>query len=889
MPLAPGTRLGPYEVVAPLGAGGMGEVYRAKDSRLGREVAIKALPAAFAQDPDRVARFEREAKLLASLSHANIGAIHGLEEVDGNRYLVLEFIEGETLDQRLSRGALPLSDALEVCRQVAAAVEAAHENGVVHRDLKPGNVMITPSGVVKVLDFGLAKAADPNATSNVSANLSASPTMTYAATGVGMILGTAAYMSPEQARGKSVDKRTDIWSFGCVLYECLTGRRCFDGETVSDMIARILQGEPDWNSLPAQTPNRVRELMRRCLDKDARHRLRDIGDARIELEEVIAQRTSGTTVAAAAAASRARVASPLIVAAIAVASAALAVVAWSAMHRAPAPAPVRFEIADDEAMTLAGEVAYSAISPDGRFLVFVAGDSSRSMLWLRSMATLAARPIPGTDDAVQPFWSPDSRQIGFFTDTKLRRVSAAGGDVEDLCDVKRARGGSWSTHDLILFAPTSDGPLFSIPAAGGDLRQVTQIDSTGGETGHRFPVFMPDGKHFLYSALPPKEGRYAIYGASLDGAARKQILKASNGVQFAAPRWLLYRKNANVIAQLFDPTTLRLEGTPVSLRENSGGTSLSGAAGFSVSATGILVYGTSKLPPGRLVWNDLAGHELQRIPMTPMPAYDMDLSPDDRRVALTRILPDEQSEIWLCDLERGVTTRLSEEPGQSGSPRWSPDGTRIAYMLGDEGGPQRFVIRSIAGNAPTRTLLKSDPTFKQLNAWTPDGRCLVFTRQVAATRRDLWLVPTEGDSTPRPLLVTPYTEQAAVVSPDGRWFCYSSDESGKFELYVQAFPGGGSKYQVTNGGGVYGAWSPDGRHLFIVDPRLVDQALIADVLPGAEFRLGPARPFLHAPHDAFSSLLSHDLKRQLQIMPAGKAPPRSMTVVMNWPQALPAR
>ncbi len=376
MALVPGSRIGNFEIVGALGAGGMGEVFRAKDSRLGRDVAIKALPPAFAQDPERVARFEREAKLLASLSHPNIGAIHGLEEVEGHRYLVLEFVEGETLDQRLSRGPLPLADSLDVCRQIAAAVEAAHESGVVHRDLKPGNVMLTPSGVVKVLDFGLAKAADASVGADMK--LSASPTMTYAMTGVGTILGTAAYMSPEQARGKPVDKRTDIWSFGCVLYECLTGRRCFEGETVSDMIARILQGEPDWNALPAQTPNRVRELMRRCLDKDARHRLRDIGDARIELEEVIAQRTSGTTVSAAAAAARKRGTSPLVVAAVAVASAGLAILAWTATHRTAAPVPVQFEVTDADGMVITDDGANTAISPDGRTLAFVAGDSARA-------------------------------------------------------------------------------------------------------------------------------------------------------------------------------------------------------------------------------------------------------------------------------------------------------------------------------------------------------------------------------------------------------------------------------------------------------------------------------------------------------------------------------
>ena len=886
MALVPGSRIGNFEIVGALGAGGMGEVFRAKDSRLGRDVAIKALPPAFAQDPERVARFEREAKLLASLSHPNIGAIHGLEEVEGHRYLVLEFVEGETLDQRLSRGPLPLADSLDVCRQIAAAVEAAHESGVVHRDLKPGNVMLTPSGVVKVLDFGLAKAADPSASSDMK--LSASPTMTYAMTGVGAILGTAAYMSPEQARGKPVDKRTDIWSFGCVLYECLTGRRCFEGETVSDMIARILQGEPDWNALPAQTPNRVRELMRRCLDKDARHRLRDIGDARIELEEVIAQRTSGTTVSAAAAASRKRGTPPLVVAAVALASAAVAVFAWGSLHRVAPPALVQFEVPDADGMVIDADGVNMAISPDGRTLAFVAGDSARSMIWLRPMGSTASHALAGTEDALQPFWSPDSKNIAFFTDTKLKRVPAAGGEVEDICEVKRARGGSWSSKDVIVYSPTSDGPLFAVPAGGGDSRQVTQVDSTHGETGHRFPLFLPDHKHFLYAALPPKEGHYEIYAGSVDGGKPTHVLQANSGAVYAPPGVLLYRKSGNVVVQPFDPAALKIKGSPGSLRANSTPTNRSGAAGFSASTNGTLAFRTFKLPLGTLVWYDLGEHQTGRVPMPPVAAYELDVAPDSRRAVLSRIIDDGQSEIWIYDLERGVSTRLSEENGTLGSPRWSPDGSRVAYMAG-KGGPQHFLIRSVTGSSPAISLLEDDHAFKQFEGWTPDGHTLVYSRQDPTTRWDLWTVSVDGDHTPHPLLVSPYSEQGIAVSPDGKWFSYSSDESGKPEVYVQAFPGGGSKYQVTNGGGTHSRWSPDAKQLGFFDPRQPRQLSIADVIPGAEFRLGPPRPYGRVPEAAFVASTTIDGQHLLAIMPAGKSPIQSLTVVMNWPQAVQSR
>ena len=889
MRLDPGTRLGPYEITAPLGAGGMGEVYRARDARLARDVAIKALPEAFARDPERLARFEREAKLLASLNHANVGAIFGLEEADGQRFLVLELVEGETLAARLARGTLPLLESLDVCRQIAAALESAHESGVVHRDLKPGNVVLTPAGVVKVLDFGLAKAGPQAAASDPG--LSASPTMTYAATGTGVVLGTAAYMSPEQARGKPVDKRTDIWSFGCVLYECLTGRQCFSGETVSDMIASILQAEPAWNALPAQTPARVRELLRRCLEKDARRRLRDIGDARLELEDVLAARNSSTSVAAAGPdLAQRRGALPPI--AIAIVAALIGLIAGGfagrLMTHAPARAPVRFEIADAEGMDFGTDGQQSALSPDGRMLAFVAGDSIKSKLWVRSLETLAARPLEGTDDAALPFWSPDSRNIGFFTNTKLKRIPAAGGDADVLCDVKRARGGAWNRAGVIVFAPLSDGPLYRVSATGGDPQPVTRLDSLRHETGHRFPEFLPDGRHFLYSALPPNDGKFDIYVGALDSPGREHLLAAGSGVLYAEPGSLLYLRNGTIVAQAFDAARRRLKGEPVSLRDGAAGTSFAGGAGFSASQEGTLAYLTIKLTNAHLVWADLQGRPTGEVPVEPAPYYNVQISPDGRRVALVRATSTQETAIWVVDLERGVGTRISQEAGACEAPAWSPDGTRIAYSVSVLG-PQRFVVRPADGGGTAETYLASDPAFKELYGWSRDGRYLLFGRQDPVTRWDLWLLPMDGDHTPRLYLGTPFSEQAASVSRDNRWLSYRSDESGRPEIYVQSFPTPGSKYQVTNSGGAFGAWMPGGRQIVFAQAPNPRAVRVADILPGSEFHLGPSHVLGAVPEESRGADLSPDGKRLLLLMPAGRPPANAIAVVLDWPGTLRAQ
>ena len=666
-----GRRLGAYHVYERIGAGGMGEVYRARDTKLGRDVAIKILPRHFTSDPERLARFEREARMLASLNHPHIGAIYGLEDADGVRALVLELVDGETLADRIARGPIPLNDALAIARQIADALEAAHEKGIIHRDLKPANIKITPDGVVKVLDFGLAKAASGDA---ASADLTQSPTMTVGGTREGVILGTAAYMSPEQAKGRPADKRADVWAFGIVLYEMLAGRPAFAGETTSDVIAKVIEREPDWAALPASTPPRLRELLRRCAKKDPKSRLQAIGDARVQIDELISAApdepvmTSVTPPRAQRSARFAWIAAALLL----VIAAALAVPDARYYWRAvPHPMVTRFEIATPPT----NDSVSFALSEDGRQVVFVATVEDVSRLWMRPLDQVAAQPLAGTERASYPFWAPDGRKIGFFADGKLKRIDLGSNVPQILADAPNGRGGTWNRDDVIVFAPDGGGGLMRVlaTATGGTAVPATHAE-LGRET-HRWPQFLPDGRHFLFFGGIGEGGSSGMFRASLDGGEPTRISDVDTAAVYAPPGALLWVKEGALVAQFFDFTSGVLSGEPVAVAPAVGQNEGSYRGAFAVSATGVLAHRLARGERRQLTWIDRAGITLGTVGEPDENGLGSPtLSPDGQRVAIHRT-EQVNADIWLIDVA-GASSRFTFNMGIDGTlcGRWMGSG-----------------------------------------------------------------------------------------------------------------------------------------------------------------------------------------------------------------------
>jgi Tol biopolymer transport system component len=904
MSLPAGTRLGPYEVLAPIGAGGMGEVYRARDSRLQREVAIKVLPELLAGDPERLARFTREAQTLAALNHPNIAQIHGLEESGGVQALVMELVEGEDLAQRIDHGPLPLDEALPIARQIADALEAAHESGIVHRDLKPANVRLRPDGTVKVLDFGLAKALEPTPSSAGIGALPNSPTITQHATQLGVILGSAGYMAPEQARGRAVDRRADIWAFGVVLYEMLTGRRAFEGEEITDVIAAVLKSEPDLGALPPDLPPAVHRVLRRCLEKDPRQRLSSIRDARLELDE--REPAVADNAASAAAGSgeprrsfASRLAPLVAVAVVAALGAALATryaLRTPAATAGPAPRLTRLSISAPPGKSLFADTSGVALSPDGRQIAFVVGTivGTDNELWVRSLESTTARRIESADTVQFMFWSPDSRRIGFFTPDQFKIVAADGGRAQVLCNAEGGRGGDWNGADQILLAPAPEGPLFRISANGGDPVQVTTLDAARGESSHRFPTFLPDGDHFLFAALPARAGKFEIFASSLsDPGHRTQVGAMETAPRWVAPDWLLFARRGILTVQHFDPKTLRLSGDPLSLGDEPTAVfdpSVSVTAAFSAAAsnTGTLAYFSSGWTNTRAMLLEESGREIGAVSVPAGQYTNVRVSPDGTQAILVRSLSPTESTLWQVDLARGSALPVSTGGGRNESPVWSPDGSGFVFASDREGAQN--IYRKSAGDTSPETLLDKSPVlFENPDGWSPDGRWITLQRLDAVGKQNIWLLPASGDGKAELYVQGPARELNGNPSPDGRWLAYAAADTGRLEIYVQGFPKPARRVQVSRDGGVWSWWVPGGRGLLFMTETQPRAVWTADLLPGAGPE-GPPRfsePRLLAtlPPGTLAVDALPDRRRFLALVPENSEP-GSITVVQNWPAAL---
>jgi Tol biopolymer transport system component len=807
--LRAGDRLGPYDIVGPLGAGGMGQVYEARDRLLGRKVAIKILSAELALDGSARDRLIREAKALAALNHPNIAVIHGVETTKSDASgrpataLVLELIEGQTLAERVARGPLPIADALLVGRQIAGALEAAHEKGIIHRDLKPANIKVAPTGTVKVLDFGLAKATLPDQSAGA---------VTSMMTERGTVLGTPAYMSPEQVRGDDVDKRTDVWALGCVLFELLTGRRAFGGATASDSLAAVLEREPDWSALPQALPESVRALLRRCLQKDRAKRLRDIGDVRFALEDAsLTPEPAGKT--------QLRMQPWIAFALVALTAGALAavavpVVSYLRATAPPAPPETRLEI-----VTPATDRPKSfALSPDGRQIVYVAQGDGASRLWLRSLATTTAQPLAGTEGASYPFWSPDSRSLGFFSDSNLKRLDL-GGAVQTLASVRVGLGGTWNADGVIVFAPSQSTGLLRVSAAGGAVSAVTTLGPR--ERGHFAPHFLPDGHRFLFFGVG--EQVRGTYLGSLDGGAPMLLTPTGESGVYLPTGWLLWIRTGTetLVAQRLDTAKAALTGEPLTVADGVGSVGLhDGVGAISVASTGLVAYRNVQ-DRQQLIWVDRSGTPRGTLGDPNSILSEPRVSPDGHRVVMTWATPG-NTDVWLLD--GAHMSRLTSDAASDQRPIWSPDGTRIVFRSNRSGRAGDLYVKRASG-AATEELLVASEQIKNPMSWSRDGRFVMYRSLDPQTSSDLWVLPLEGDRKPWPFLNTPAREAQGIFSPDGRWVVYQSNESGRDQIYVRAFvPPGATRssdegqLQVTTDGGINPVWGSDGKEVYYLNP-----------------------------------------------------------------------
>jgi serine/threonine protein kinase len=873
--LEPGVELGIYRIVGPLDSGAMGEVYRARDTRLTRDVAVKVLPATLSADAERIARLEREARLLAALNHPHIATIHSLEKSNGVCALVMELIEGPTLAEHLASGALPMNRALEIARQIADALEAAHDKGIVHRDLKPANIKLTAAGSVKILDFGLARAIGPD--EHIDGE---------AATVIreGLIAGTPAYMSPEQTRGERVDQRADIWAFGCLLYEMLARRRPFGRNTIPETIDAILEGQPEWEKLPPTVPPGIRRLLRRCLDPDPKRRLHHIADARIEIEDAAGD--SADDQQGAAHGWRRR---ELFFAALAVV---FAVGVGILSLRPVAEAPYLRIV--DITTTWTFDPLSFALSPDGRRVAFVGDYQGQPTLWMRSLDAAEAKPLPGTQGARRPFWSPDSRSIGFFAFTELKRIDTRGGGPRPVTEIIAGTAGAWGAGGNILFSgimsrtisPSPTG-LLRVNDEGGASEIATQ--PTTQSIGHRYPQFLPGGREFLFFADGITDER-GVYLGSLDALKTTRLVASDSQGAFLAPDWLLFVRRGTLLAQRFDIERRSMIGEAVTVADSVAWDPITGGAAISTSNTNVIAYRSGRAAATQLEWFDRSGNTLGTLGSADGAALSNPrLSPDGRRVIGERTVNNETA-LWLVDPSHQVLFVRTTDQSMARYPVWSRSGDRIAFTS-VRNGSMRFSTRSSAG-AGNEEVLFETPRWTALSDWSPDGRFLLFFGPDPKTGTDLWVLPTDTH-TPAPFLSTAANEMWGQFSPDGRWIAYQSNETGRFEIYVRPFPGPGAATPISTAGGIYARWSRDGSELYYVAPDATLMAVRIRRTPTAISADMPVRLFKTRRMGGGVNVIGYG--HQYDVAPDGRflinvepeSNLRPITLVMNWKPSNP--
>lgn len=898
--LAVGTLIGPYRVEGVLGEGGMGQVYRARDAKLGRSVALKVLPEHFAADPERRARFLREARVLAALNHPHIAAIHGFEDSGSVHALVLELVEGPTLADRLVAGPIPLDEALAIAASVIDALEAAHDAGIVHRDLKPANIKVRADDTVKVLDFGLARLmphdGDPRTDADPALTITTPAVMTVA----GTILGTAAYMSPEQAKGRVADARSDVWAFGCVLYEMLTGRRPFAGEDVADTLAAVLRAEPDWSALPANTPPAVHRVLRRCLQKDRKRRFAAIADVRLDLQE------SPVGNAPAADAPRRRASwLPWLVAGAAVL---LAATTWTwprAASKAPGEvaAPLRFTVAPPADMAFGGppsggtgNSAQLAMSPDGQHIAFVAGTPDGYHLFVRSLSTLTSTMLAGTEGATFPFWAPDSSAIGFFADGKVKRLPVAGGLPSVLGVAPFGRGGTWNRDGVVLFAAMPQGGLKRLSVEGGPASDVAMPNPQNAETAYRWPSFLPDGRHFLYTAVvgaccPPMRPAVIRVGSLDPNEPTIDVVEAESSA-FYADGHVVFAKEGTLVAQPFDLQTFRLTGDAVPIGDR---VSWEGSryASASMSDTGALVFGTGAEPNRQLAtWFTRTGDVVGAL-NTQTQYHTLSLSPNERHAALAMQTGSQSNvDLWLYDAANGNRSRLTAGSGLEGSPVWSPDGSRMAYQ-NESNGKSSVHVLTLDGRAD-ETLLDATAAGNSdtPTSWSRDGRFLAFTRRDSAGRTGVWVLPLQGDHTPFAVVQDDATATSAQFSPDGHWIAFTSVERGRSEVFVQAFPSTGVRHPVSREETSHPVWRADGKELYVLTVGAARDGFVTaiPIVLGTQVETGVPQFLFRAGGPRFSDGQIYSVTSNGDRFLINGRPQRPslepLTVIVNWPTIL---